>query len=143
MKTSIPDDVRNVLNTFPAASRKMLLKLRQLILDCAAEDEAIGTLTETLKWGEPAYLTEQSKSGSTIRLGIDDHKPDSVAIYVNCQTTLVKDIQNKFPGVFDCENNRAIYFPAAGPLPSDELTECISMALKYHLNKKHRAAGLL
>ena len=143
MKKSIPEDISGVLSTFPTASRKTLLKVRQLILECAAADDAIGTLTETLKWGEPAYLTEQTKSGSTIRLGVDEHKPDSVAIYVNCQTTLVTDIQSKFPGVFECKNNRAIYLPASSPLPTDVLSECLSMALKYHLNKKQRAAGLI
>ena len=66
MKKSIPKDVSGVLSTFPTASRKTLLKVRQLIFECAAADDAIGTLTETLKWGEPAYLTEQTKSGSTI-----------------------------------------------------------------------------
>jgi len=143
MKKGIPNEVNSVLETFPASSRKVLLKIRRLILDCAAQDDAIGNLTETLKWGEPAYLTEQTKSGSTIRLGIDDHKPEAVAIYLNCQTTLVKDIQNKFPGKFDCENNRVIYIPVKEPLPSDDLSQCLTMALKYHLNKKQRSAGLI
>ena len=38
--------------------RKKLLHLRQIILDTASETEGVNELEETLKWGEPSYLTE-------------------------------------------------------------------------------------
>jgi len=143
MKQNIPDDVKSAFDNYSASSRKTLLEIRRLILNCAAQDETIGQITETLKWGEPAYLTEKSRSGSTIRLGSDDHKPDCVAVYFNCQTTLVKDIQSKFPDVFECENNRVLYLSIQKPLPKEQLSQCLTMALRYHLNKKQRTAGLL
>ena len=52
-----------------------LMTLRALIFDVAAKTDGVGALDETLKWGEPAYLT-RSKSGSTIRLGWKASAPD-------------------------------------------------------------------
>src|SRR3990167_3950069 len=55
-------------NAFPAPARACLENLRPLIHVTAAKPPAAGPLTETLKWGEPAFLTEATKSGTTIRL---------------------------------------------------------------------------
>ena len=143
MTQSIPKDVKNIIDSYPVAAGKRLMQIRQLILKCAAQDDAIGELTETLKWGEPAYLTEQTGSGSTIRIGFKDKSPDTVAVYFNCQTTIVKDIQQRYPNQFNCENNRALLLPVKKPLPKKELSECLAIALKYHLNKKARDAGLV
>ena len=54
----------------PAAPRERLLMLRALIFDTAARTPGVGAIDETLKWGEPAYVTAQSGSGSTVRLGL-------------------------------------------------------------------------
>ena len=62
-------DVQQAFHEFPPEIRTKLLALRKLILDTAASIEGVGPIEETLKWGQPAYLTSQSKSGSTIRLG--------------------------------------------------------------------------
>ena len=35
--------------------------LRQLIFETAAATEVVGELEETLKWGEPSYLTPKTK----------------------------------------------------------------------------------
>jgi len=143
MTQNIPKDVQKTFDSYPAAAGKRLMEVRQLILKCAAKDDAIGELTETLKWGEPAYLTEQTGSGSTIRLGFKDTQPDTIAVYFNCQTTIIKDIQQRYPDQFNCENNRVLLLPIAKPLPKKDLSECLDIALKYHINKKSRAAGLL
>ena len=62
--------VAGVFENFPDASRAGLLLLRDLVFDVAALDPRIGKLTETLKWGQPSYLTLESKSGTPIRLGV-------------------------------------------------------------------------
>ncbi len=143
MKQTISKDVKSVFDSFPTDAKEKLLKIRQLIFNAAAEDNAIGTVTETLKWGEPAYLTDETGSGSTIRLGYKDKTPDSVDIYFNCQTTLIKDIKQKYADELVCENNRLIRIPIAEALPTDTLSDCLTMALKYHYNKKARDSGLL
>ena len=62
--------------TYPTEARRKLLHLRQLILETAEELENVGPITETLKWSEPAYLTSQSGSGSTIRINWKAKTPD-------------------------------------------------------------------
>ncbi|MHA1572057.1 MAG: DUF1801 domain-containing protein, partial [Alphaproteobacteria bacterium] len=61
-------DVAAVFDAYPAALRRRLMALRQLIFETAALSEGVGPLTETLKWGQPSYLTQQSGSGTTIRI---------------------------------------------------------------------------
>ena len=55
-----------------------MLQLRQRIF-AVAEAEGVGSLDETLKWGEPAYLT-RPRRGTTIRLG--SNSSDHAALYV-------------------------------------------------------------
>ena len=62
--------VETLFGGYPAPLRTGLMRLRELIFDVAAETDGVGELQETLKWGQPAYLTTETKSGSTIR--IDD-----------------------------------------------------------------------
>lgn len=128
-------DVRKVLKSYPPAVREKLEAVREVILATAAADETIGPLTETLKWGEPAYLTEKSGSGSTIRMGWKAAYPDQFAIYLNCRTTLVDDYRTLFPEL-RYDGNRAIVFDVAEPLPEAAIEACIRMALTYHLSKK-------
>jgi hypothetical protein len=61
-------EVAAVFNSYPQNIRTKLMFLRQLILETAASTEGVGELEETLKWGEPSYLTSKTKSGSTIRI---------------------------------------------------------------------------
>ena len=111
--------------------------LRQLIFETAARTEGVGELEETLKWGQPAYLTSQSKSGSTIRI---DRKPAALcAIYFHCQTNLIETFRSIFPYEFKYEGNRAIVFNEDDDVPVDELRHCISIALTYHRDKKSRS----
>jgi Domain of unknown function (DU1801) len=136
VSTPISDPaVQAVFDSYQPDLRNQLLALRQLILDTAAQTEGVGTLQETLKWGEPAYVTAQSKSGSTVR--IDRKKQQSsYAIYFNCNTTLVDSFRSLFPHSFTFEGNRALVFDMSDLLPKEELGFCIAMALTYHL-KKH------
>ncbi|HEY1781548.1 MAG TPA: DUF1801 domain-containing protein [Roseiarcus sp.] len=117
---------------FPAGVRARLLEVRDLILETATAIDGVGPLTETLKWGEPAYLTEATGSGSTIRLGRCRSPERECAVLFNCRTTLVDDFRSQFPGVFDYEKNRAILLHAREPLPRGPLSTCLGMALTYH-----------
>lgn len=49
----------------------------------------VGRLQETLKWGEPAYVTAESGSGSTIRINRHRKQDGQYAIYFHCRTNLV------------------------------------------------------
>src|SRR4051812_46514895 len=60
--------VAAVFNAYPKPLQAKLLALRRLILDTANATKGVGALEETLKWGQPSYLTAATKSGSTIRI---------------------------------------------------------------------------
>jgi hypothetical protein len=126
--------VQAVFDSYPPALHKKLLALRQLILDTAATTDGVGALEETLKWGEPAYVTTQSKSGSTVRIDRKKNQ-DRYAIYFNCNTTLVDTFRSMFPDSFHFEGNRALVFDVGDAVPKKELSFCIAMALTYHQTK--------
>jgi hypothetical protein len=125
--------VQAVFGSYPPALRKQLLALRQLIIDTALATDGVGSVIETLKWGEPAYVTPR-KQGSTVR--IDRKKGlDRYAVYFNCNTTLVDSFRSLFPHTFTFEGNRALVFNTGDKLPKKELAFCIGMALTYHVAK--------
>ncbi|CAB1084335.1 hypothetical protein D1AOALGA4SA_11860 [Olavius algarvensis Delta 1 endosymbiont] len=128
--------VEAAFNVFSPAVKKKLMRLRKLIFEVAEKTEGVGELEETLKWGQPSYLTPQSKSGSTIRLGREKKTQGDYAIYFKCQTTLVPTFREQFQDKFRYEGNRAILFRIDDKVPVRELKRCIAMALTYHLRKK-------
>lgn len=128
--------VKAVFDTYPKNIRRELLSIRKLIFTTASTIEGVGKLTETLKWGEPAYLTTASKSGSTIRLGWKSSAPSQYAMYFNCNTNLVDTFRTLFPKQLVFQGNRAIVFEESTAIPVDAVTLCIASALTYHRDKK-------
>lgn len=135
----IPDDVAAVFETYPPVLRQRLLALRQLILDTAAATEGVGKIEEALRWGEPSYLTPETKSGSTIRLNRVKGRDDRYAIFFKCTTSLVETFRQLYPDRFAYSGNRAIEFDVGETVPAGELSHCIALALRYHLDKKKRS----
>jgi len=127
-------NVQRKFESYPPHIRPKMEYLRSLILDVAVHDKHVGELEETLKWGEPSYLTTNSKSGTTIRIDWKPKYPDRYSLYVSCKTTLVDTYRSIFPELV-YEGNRAIVFDIKNEIPENELRLCIDMALKYHLNK--------
>jgi hypothetical protein len=117
---------------FPAPARAQAMALREMIFDVAARTAGVGALDETLKWGEPAYLTP-SKSGSTIRLGWKGSAPDDVAMYFICTTGLVDRFRELYPRRFRFGGNRALLFGVKAKVPQKALRHCIALALTYRL----------
>lgn len=95
----------------------------------AAEIDGLEKLEETLKWGEPSYLT---KHGSTIRMNWKKKNPEQFAIYFKCTSQLVPTFKIIYKNKFKFEGNRAIVFKLTDKIPDAELKHCISMALTYH-----------
>jgi hypothetical protein len=138
---ALPAAVAAAFDAFPPSVRGRLLEVRQLIFDTAAATPGVGPLTETLKWGEPAYLTEATRSGSTIRLGRPKTQGETCAVLFNCRTTLVDDFRAHFPGTFGYSGNRAILLDLASPLPKQPLAICLAMALIYHVRQRRMSCG--
>ena len=93
----------------------------------------MGRLTEALKWWEPAYLTAQTKSGSTVRVDWKERTPGQYSLYFICTTNLVESFQTRHPGTFSYEGSRAIVFDADAEIPERQLRDCFALALTYHL----------
>lgn len=133
---AIPPAVAAAFDAFPEPIRLRLLSVRRLIYTTASTTPGVGPLRETLKWGEPAYLTEVTGSGSTIRLGRSRSPAASCAILFNCRTTLIETFRAHFSETFAYQGNRAILLGASGPLPTEPLAICLAMALTYHRRQR-------
>lgn len=103
-----------------------------MIFDAASEIDGVGELEETLKWGEPAYITAQSGSGSTARIDRKKSSSTEYALYFHCRTNLVSTFRALFPDELRFEGNRAIVFDQSDEIPVEALRLCIGAALTYH-----------
>jgi hypothetical protein len=121
--------VKDVFNNYPKSVRNQLLHLRELVLSAAFEIDGLEKLEETLKWGEPSYLT---KNGSTVRMDWKEKNPEQFAIYFKCTSSLVPTFKTIYKDKFEFEGNRAIMLKLNEKIPEAELKHCISMALTYH-----------
>lgn len=119
--------VKQKFETYPDEVTESLLVIRSLIINTANE-YGIADLIETLKWGEPSYI---SKIGSTIRYDWKPKFPNEYRIYFHCQTTLVDTFKEVYGNTFEYEGNRALIFKLGDDVPTKELSHCISMALRY------------
>ena len=126
-------EVEEVFNNHPEPMRQKLMFVRHLVLETASEIEGVNKLEETLKWGEPSYLT---KNGSTIRMDWKKSKPDQYALYFNCKTKLIDTFKELYTDKFQFEGNRAIVFNRSDRIPIIELKHCILLSLTYH-SRKH------
>jgi hypothetical protein len=135
MKRFADKAVAAVFEAYPDKPRRRLMVLRELIFDVAAATDGVGKLTETLKWGQPSYLTQETRSGSTVR--IDRlKKGDGYAIYFHCQSGLVDRFREVYPDTFRYEGKRALLFDEGGRLPLRALRHCIGLALTHHRRAK-------
>ena len=124
--------VANAFAAFPEAERTSLLSLRALIFELA-EEEGVGPLTETLKWGQPSYLTEATKAGTTIRLGRP--KAGGYGLYVHCQTIIIAEVRDMMGDALTFDGNRGVLFGAGNPAEAAALAPLIRRALTYHRSK--------
>ncbi|WP_129776460.1 DUF1801 domain-containing protein [Peristeroidobacter soli] len=124
--------VKAKFDAYPKHARPKLLALRELLFQTAAATAGVGEIEETLKWGEPAYVTK-NKSGSTVRMDWKQKAPDHYALYFHCQTDLVETFRTLFPDDFAFDGNRALIFAIDDPIPKDAVAMCLARALTHHL----------
>lgn len=121
----------DITSAFPPDHATRLSAMRALIF-AAAEATQTAPLTETLKWGQPAYLPTK-RAGTTLRLGVQDERP---ALFVHCQTDLVSRYRMLFPDAFTYCGSRAVLLPASGPFSDPAFQQIAAMALTYHRDKR-------
>jgi len=131
-------DVAAVFRGYSKELRPKLFALRQLVFDTALSTRGVGPLEETLKWGQPSYLTAESGSGSTVRMDAVKQRPGQYALYFHCQTNLVETFRELYPTQLKYQGNRAIVLDVKDDIPEETLRHCVSLALTYHQKKKQK-----
>ncbi len=124
--------VKEVFNAYPQTVKTKMLHLRGLVVNTANQIEGLDTLEETLKWGEPSYLT---KYGSSLRMNWKPKNPNQYAMYFKCTSKLVPTFKSIFKNQFNYEGTRSIVFNLNEDIPETELKQCILLALTYHKRK--------
>ncbi|WP_062069378.1 DUF1801 domain-containing protein [Demequina sediminicola] len=132
----LPASFDAVIAAYPREVRERLLELRDLVWDVAEGNPSIGPVVETLKWGQPSFLTQSPRTGTTVRIDRIGAGHD-VAVFTHCQTTLVDEFRAKHGKQFDCDGTRGVIVPANGsplePAREHALRDHIEAALTYHL----------
>lgn len=131
--------VNEVFANYPDFVREKLQHLRELVIETAEETEGVTVLEETLKWGEPSFVT---KNGSTLRMDWKEKSPDQYAMYFQCTSRLVDTFRLVFDHIFQYEGKRAIVFQLNQKIPELELKECIKASLIYHNVKEKITLGI-
>tara|TARA_R100001480_G_scaffold115758_3_gene115761 strand:+ start:5 stop:424 length:420 start_codon:yes stop_codon:yes gene_type:complete len=133
MELTTDPKVKEVFAKYPDHVLRKMNHLRSLILTAADEINGLDRLEETLKWGEPSFVT---KKGSTLRIDWKAKSPDQYAMYFSCSTKLIATFRILFKNELDFEGNRAILFKLKEKVPDEVIKKCVTMALTYH-NIKH------
>jgi hypothetical protein len=139
LKIKTNPKVELIFNEYPVSVRNKMLNLRKLFIETAKEIDEIKELEETLKWGEPSYVT---KIGSTVRMDWKPKSPNKYAIYFQCTSRLVETFRIIFKRTFKFEGKRAIVFRLEDEIPTEELKSCIKAAMCYHKVKHLPTLGI-
>lgn len=134
--------VAAVFGAYPEPLRARLLALRRLIFDTARTTGGVGALEEALKWGQPSYLTTETKSGSTIRIDRVKSAANRYAVFFHCQTDLVETFRELYPTELSYGGNRSILLNADDDIPEQALRHCVALALTYHRRKRKVPKGI-
>ena len=121
-------NIKQQVDTYPKNARTLFIKIRTLIYDVVNEEQ-LGEVSESLKWGEPSYAVIK---GSPMRMSWKAKYPQQISLYFNCNTTLIETFNELYADALQFKGNREIVIPFSSPIPQDELKDCISMALRYH-----------
>jgi Domain of unknown function (DU1801) len=121
--------VKAKYDSFGAETGPKLLRLRELAHETADRIGA-GPLTESLKWGQPAFSTP-GKTGSTFRLDEIKNGNGKYALYFLCQTTLIGGFRELYSDRFNFEGNRAIVFEPDRPYEEADIAHCLALAMTY------------
>lgn len=131
--------VDEIFTNYPMHIQDKMAFLRALVKETAKEIEGIDKLEETLKWGEPSFVT---KHGSTLRMDWKEKYPNQYALYFQCTSRLVDTFRSVFGDRFKYEGKRAIIFQLDDNIPIVELKECIKATLTYHKVKHLPTLGI-
>jgi len=111
---------------------KRMQELHALIRKLANETKGVGTVKQSVKWGQASFATVSPKSGTPIRIG-SNTQAGTYSLYVPCSTSLISGFRETHPDMFNYHGNREIQLDLNAPLPKAELSLFITAALTYYL----------
>lgn len=123
--------VADAFDAFPETAIEAALALRDLIFEVAGQTPEAGQIAETLRWGQPSYITPETKSGSTLRIGAT--KAGEAAILAHCGTQIIRTYAATFPDMDKIDGNRAVIFESVDDIAPDRIGLLIRHGLTYHL----------
>lgn len=133
-----PAPLLELIASWPAPAQHATWACRTLFHEIAREND-LGRLSESLKWGQPAWRPERPRTGSTLRLNWSPAAVDHLAFYVDCKTDLAARMQHLYPALPFNDGRRHIAISLAGPLPEKAIAHLAVMTFAYH--RKRPVAG--
>ena len=134
MSPNPPPDVAAAFADLPDDHLESLLTLRSLILD-VAEKVGAAPVNETLKWGQPNYLSARPRESTATRLG-STKDLEYFGLFFHCESTVIPEFEGLFPNDFRYDGTRAILFRPGDDLQTEKLRLCIAHALRYQVPAK-------
>ena len=104
-----------------------------------AEERGVAPLTESLKWGQPAWRPRQPRTGTTLRMDWTQADPAHLMLHVDCKTMLAARMRTLYPDLPDNDGRRRIAVALDRPLPEQALAHLAEMTFTYH--RARRAAA--
>ena len=95
----------------------------------------IGHLDESLKWGQPAWRPTRPRQGSTLRANWSEKSPQTLALFVDCKTTLAATMRDIYPSDFVYESNRALHMRLDADLPAQAIDPLARLTFTYPRNR--------
>ena len=120
--------IHTVVQHYPQHAQDKFRLIHQLMLDTAKQAQ-LGTVEESIKWGEPSFVTTH---GSPVRIAWKESSPEQIGIFFICTTRLVDTFRELYDDTLTLHENRAIHLHLDDPLPESELKHCLQMAFNYH-----------
>ncbi len=117
---------------WPEPAQAHLWRCRTLFHEVAAA-RAIGPLSESLKWGQPAWRPARPRTGSTLRLDWSAALPDRLCLLVDCKTDLAARLAQLYPALGPNDLRRRIALRLDAPFPEQAIAHLAEMTFTYHL----------
>ncbi|MGL5009050.1 MAG: DUF1801 domain-containing protein [Paracoccaceae bacterium] len=128
------DQVRAVFVGCSGPVRDGLLRLRGLIFAAAADHPEVGAVVESLRWGQPAYLTPETGAACSLRIGA--LREDGFGLFVHCQTDLIANFLAGPGAGHRHDGTRGVLFRDVTDIRDGPISMLIAGALTYHLRKR-------
>ena len=130
-----PAPILSTIDQWSAPAQNAAWACRTLFHTIAQENN-LGALGESLKWGQPAWRPVKPRTGSTLRMDWSPSSPDQLALFVDCKTDLAERMRDLYPDLPANDGRRRLAVSLSGKLPEQALAHLAQMTFTYHLNKR-------